>query len=131
MIRQQFRLRRAAKAVVECVQHGCDTLVADLTPALEQTRVSHISSESVDEGVNGIRRRTTANCETRGKQFAQSSLKLRLGQQSCGHKHRMGKFVPDDRADLCDLSRRRQRSSRAISDACSVLGTASDSAVQL
>jgi hypothetical protein len=61
MIGEQLRLGRADKTVVEFLQCRCDTLVIDLTPAPEQTCVSHIAGESVVKSIHGIRRRAAAN----------------------------------------------------------------------
>ena len=57
MVRQQLRLRRADRTIVKFLQRGCDALVANLTPALEQAGVSHIARESMVERINGVGRR--------------------------------------------------------------------------
>ena len=42
MIGQQLRLRRTHEPAVEVLQRGGDTLVADLTSALQQTGIGHV-----------------------------------------------------------------------------------------
>src|SRR5437899_2081572 len=49
MIGQQFRLRCADKTIVKFLQRGCDTLVADLSAALEQARIGGIAGQGVLE----------------------------------------------------------------------------------
>ena len=52
VICQQLRLRRAHKTVVKFLQCVCDTLVKDLTSALEQAHIGGIAGQGVFEGVN-------------------------------------------------------------------------------
>ena len=46
MVCQQFRLRRLNVAVIEILQHSRNTMVADLTAALEHAGIGNVTSSA-------------------------------------------------------------------------------------
>ncbi len=97
---QQLRLARADKIVVEFLQCGCNTLVADLTTAAEQARIGGIAGQCVFERVDVA---ATAHQQAGVDELGQGGAERSLVHVEDGRQQPRRELTADCGADLRDL----------------------------
>ncbi len=93
-------------------------------PALQQALVGRIAHQRVLEQIGGVWRRAAAEDQLGLDQPAIASASSASGSRRQAADHGMIEAAADDRGRLRHLLHRCSRSSRAISESCSVVGTA-------